>query len=770
MGIFGFGKKSSEKTTPENDNTLIKQEETSTSNSEVLSNQEEPKEPVVVDEYAETKSLMSEDQENAFNERDDKKSISKTVSKMKDDDKKNYFFLELTDHKAMLNPLTEKILIASKNEAAKKSVDIGRDILGVSDRSFSSIRPDTLGYKIRVFIIERSRTWAQKIVEDEYTAKKAEIETENVDVSEKLKDLELKKMQLKASLYESVKADFMTKIAKETLAIADESFDKFGADLKTTANDEVISTFKSTYKSIFNSKAMKKKPIDERMSFAKETSVETLDKKVNDIASSVISKNSKLINKYSLDSATSKRDSILSAVTGGATKIPDIKKMDQTDLSAAQYLYSDTDEGTDISDKENSLKESVMTDAIVAPNMNKSLILLETGLMKAVPKEGDSVKVKSQIDIPVFSGVTIGIGVSGEAEREEDRYVKAKLSMNLHASGSIGIGKVSGEIGGLVETHAKKAEDASLLISYVLYRRARESSTMPSNLTDAIWGLGGKTGEGSFNEAEAFGASAEKYLFKENEENSVKYGKFVGLSAEIGDEDVLGGKVSAKAIQGSSYNKETLEKEDRLGKMEAYKRFGQKSKGENFKTIVFEAGISGGGFSGSGKITIPFDSENNYKAVQLELTGGCSMPIGTLTDLAIDKLLEAIDIMLDNGTIFVVKGGKIANKNDSQVENDNVDSDYEINVKQIKSNAKSSASVAMKEINESNDVLSGEKGYELTLSYDKPKGKKGELSIGLNATAGLNVNLGLVKLGIERSTNIFTLNFANEEVDATPSV
>ena len=108
----------------------------------------------------------------------------------------------------------------------------------------------------------------------------------------------------------------------------------------------------------------------------------------------------------------------------------------------------------------------------------------------AAPQDGDSTKIELEAYVPVDPTGTVKLGLHfvSEVERDEGK-VKMKTELGVSVKGSIAnAASISGELGGYIEVQAASGADAAELISYDLYRRARESKVFPSEMTDYMWG------------------------------------------------------------------------------------------------------------------------------------------------------------------------------------------------------------------------------------------------------------------------------------------
>ncbi|MCK9487754.1 MAG: hypothetical protein M0R73_13865 [Dehalococcoidia bacterium] len=133
---------------------------------------------------------------------------------------------------------------------------------------------------------------------------------------------------------------------------------------------------------------------------------------------------------------------------------------------------------------------------------------------RVVGNPGESGKVEIEFEIPVDpSGVGfIGGRLTVEASREDDMMVKTRTEMVVTGGAKVGIAKIKAELGGFVEAQAPSAAEVMNLYSYGMYRRFRESSVIPAEMTNYLWG--GSRGDFGKKKAENWSRDLEKRLFE----------------------------------------------------------------------------------------------------------------------------------------------------------------------------------------------------------------------------------------------------------------
>lgn len=131
----------------------------------------------------------------------------------------------------------------------------------------------------------------------------------------------------------------------------------------------------------------------------------------------------------------------------------------------------------------------------------------------AAPTPGDETKIELQVAVPLDPTASLSLGMNFMTEVERgDNNVRLRVQLGVVVKGSIaGAASISAELGGYFEAQAATGADAAELISYELYRRARESKVFPHDAASYMWGgRGGGSGERS---AEKWSLDMEKRLF-----------------------------------------------------------------------------------------------------------------------------------------------------------------------------------------------------------------------------------------------------------------
>ncbi len=163
------------------------------------------------------------------------------------------------------------------------------------------------------------------------------------------------------------------------------------------------------------------------------------------------------------------------------------------------------------------------------------------------------------VDIPLgATGGTLGFHISASAERNLQGLVKVGGLLGITGGYQAGVAGLKAELDGYIEAQAKTSNEVMRLISFTLYRRARESKIVPSGMADLIWG--GARGSVGYRRAERWAGKVEKDIFTGATpdiygESGIKG----GLSGSVGDDFGLAGVgVTGQAGTGRRYDVESL--------------------------------------------------------------------------------------------------------------------------------------------------------------------------------------------------------------------
>ncbi len=303
--------------------------------------------------------------------------------------------------------------------------------------------------------------------------------------------------------------------------------------------------------------------------------------------------------------------------------------------------------------------------------VNSRLTLMGKGINKLLPpgneeSNGKSYGLNFALDIPIPSDLTnilkgkLTFNFNGEISRKDNKTtVKTDISIGggVEADALSHIATVSGgkaslkgsllaKLGGFIEVQAADGEKAMNLLSYAFYRRFRESSVIPSGITNALWGMGGRSGEGKKKEADVWSRAIEETAFGDDDyaklgvslegsaSGSFKAGSFgVGLAA------------TGSLKSAAKYSKESIEKTRRGGATEGMGS--QKTTAEKTLdasgSVTFSLDIPN--FSGSA--TVSGNMSKSDIAGQKSKTQSCevSFSVSTAADKTAGEVIKKIALI-----------------------------------------------------------------------------------------------------------------------------
>lgn len=705
---------------------------------------------------------MSEEQKKVYEGYTplEKEMYKSFTSMMNEESIYTYNVMNLTDYKSMLNPVVDSAQKFVKSAMVGDVEEISSSILGLHGGTLGRFRSSSLGYEIREIIKNQSRTWAHKQVDDQYKDLSDSVKGQ-ADEAEKKQEFERRVTFLKAHLYKDIKDDLLSKLLKESKEITDYVENDFNSKIDKSVFDESKQLFSTLFRARMS--ANSKKPIKERANISKAEAIDKVFKGKDGIGKTVLSKYRDEIKKTALIKSQSKREEIAIAIGG---KVSD-GKIDLSDVGkdhekAVSYLYGEKSkesaELTELDDKKKLIKTSMQSNEIVAPDINKGLKIYSAWIMNTVPNEGDSVNASAKIKIPVFEGVKITFKLAGENNREEN-YVSSKVELGIGASADIEVAKLSGELGGFIETKAKTPENMALLLSYAMYRNARESRVINRNLTNAIWGMGNRSGEGKYKEAEAFGSTAETTLFGKNsdEDNKVTYGGYGKVSAELGDMDkALGAEFSLKGTVGKQYSKKGFEAghsgHGRLGVMEsAIGR--QVTKGDTVETVGLEAAVGGLGGKGTLGIKLKFQG-TKFTEAEYEGAAQYKLPVESANEKVTNLMSEIVSDLIAKSRKTITSADKVITNKTKGANTNTLGGDSAAKLATAQSKAESIAKYAILSTQGLSESFSMQSGYKIKIGYTYSPGGDNEFSITFESMNTSKIEGGVFEGELEKSKRI----------------
>lgn len=191
--------------------------------------------------------------------------------------------------------------------------------------------------------------------------------------------------------------------------------------------------------------------------------------------------------------------------------------------------------------------------AVESKTIDSGFSKISPVIQQAIPYEGDEASLDFKLKIPVASNAFVLIELGAEAANEGE-HIELGSQINVGAGGSIGIAELSAKIGLFLEASGSSISSALTLISYGMYRHM--NAGFPT-IAQRLWGLNGKTGLSSMEEAELWAAAVETEHLSDAE-NFVSVGQQVGVDAEL-ETGIYKGELSLLAQRYTKYNKENME-------------------------------------------------------------------------------------------------------------------------------------------------------------------------------------------------------------------
>lgn len=284
---------------------------------------------------------------------------------------------------------------------------------------------------------------------------------------------------------------------------------------------------------------------------------------------------------------------------------------------------------------------------VVVPSASSALTRFAPLIDLAVPAPGDSggLEFAAKVPLDATGSTFLQFDFSGEAERDtENVEVGLEVAVGYGGAASLPFGltpEIIGKLGGSVTAKATNSSEVLTLISYAFYRTFRESSSVPREAADYLWGQGGTTGATSADESEQWGADIEQQIFAANPDAEVSVGSSLGLEAVLGldddGDDEFG--VDVSIASATKYSKESLEQSgaggaSQLGKAGkerhtdgwtpwlaswvGMQRGAQKTVGEVERTLELSTEISSGGLAGEAELEVALQRELQFS---FELSG-----------------------------------------------------------------------------------------------------------------------------------------------------
>ncbi|MBN3925996.1 DUF4157 domain-containing protein [Nostoc sp. NMS4] len=207
------------------------------------------------------------------------------------------------------------------------------------------------------------------------------------------------------------------------------------------------------------------------------------------------------------------------------------------------------------------IKKQAVQTTLTGNHIETAIAQLCTSIDVVVPDVGDKRTVEVLFRFPIDgTAERLGFRLRGEAERESESKLKIKIEYTFVFGYADFIHELLGEFGGYVEAQkgflefeAKNSQALGHLISYGLYRRFKESRSMPKQFRNFLWGRGHDKG------GEAWAAAAEQQEFA-NKDTNVITGELIGVRDNANIPMVGSNSLVTKWIEGKKHSKSTIEK------------------------------------------------------------------------------------------------------------------------------------------------------------------------------------------------------------------
>ncbi|CAN5372299.1 hypothetical protein BH23ACT3_BH23ACT3_18880 [soil metagenome] len=278
----------------------------------------------------------------------------------------------------------------------------------------------------------------------------------------------------------------------------------------------------------------------------------------------------------------------------------------------------------------------------------------------AAPLDGDAASITIEVKIPIPPGY-VGFELSAAVSRDDG---KVSVSANAGVTGgaSVDIASIGGALGGYLKATAPTGADAAGLMSYGLFRRSRQSSLVPREVENFLWG-GANAGAFGWAKAEEWSLGVERRIL-DTEGAEVESGAYVAAKAKVKLSAIASAEMAAKGTLGTKTDKGTLEKR-KGGAGNANLRSGAAPTSTDYDTPTsrgrqksvgvgtggFEIGATGsfGPFSGGLKAEVGWTSNGAHgkKTVDFDgfkLSGSVTfaMPMGQMLGGAAGNMIPAL--------------------------------------------------------------------------------------------------------------------------------
>lgn len=265
-------------------------------------------------------------------------------------------------------------------------------------------------------------------------------------------------------------------------------------------------------------------------------------------------------------------------------------------------------------------------------SLTESFSLATTIVGKLLVNDGDSTDFELAVTVPISGPVYVGVTLRFNGRKQGNISLSMEALVTAGAKAT-GVGDIQAALGGFVRAAGKDPNGAVNLVKYGLYRRLRESSAVPREIANKLWG--GDTGEAGYEQGEKWSKAVEKEELEAPGSYAETGGQAEG-NAKLGG-DKAGGALGAKYQSGSRYDKEALTKsKDGLGADNSggiVGRGAQNKIGRSVTNTRFSGALSLGPFRGELLWTMSYRDDGTstdevLEAFEIRANARASMPIG----------------------------------------------------------------------------------------------------------------------------------------------
>jgi hypothetical protein len=282
-------------------------------------------------------------------------------------------------------------------------------------------------------------------------------------------------------------------------------------------------------------------------------------------------------------------------------------------------------------------------------SMLEGFSLASTAIGAIVSHDGQSTDFTLDLTIPVGGPGYVSVTLEFNARKEGN----VEVGLNLKVGGGVkfpNVADVRAALGGYIKASGKTPRAAVDLIKYGLYRRLRESSAVPRELANKIWG--DDSGEAGYEQGEKWSRQVEESHLADDD-SYVESGGSIGAKVHLGA-DAAGGGVEAEYQGGTRHDKQSVvAAKGALGAANTRKgggaadgsqRGAQARTGRSVENIHLAGEINIGPFKGqlivdwAYRAPDPVTKETDFSEIEFQLNARFSMPVGDLASTIVSLI------------------------------------------------------------------------------------------------------------------------------------